>query len=321
MLQLVCKGNWSWIIRLLSFAVHIVGCYIFSNNSIPFFLDGARYLFIIFCTLQPPEANHKVTKANAMNQSWSRPAAVRSNGEYCFLTFCLHTWNEPSYSGITWQTLICRQLPRQGPEPPRTWPCWEAVSVVNGPEQGVWFGSWEVHRPEGENPRERHQAPLARGIQGVAQPGRPLPAPLWDARWQGSPSEEARELKCQETDSTSSPSPQVAPLHTSPPLRINHQASLQLWMLSRAQQCLLPCLFVMWVIRGVPARALNPYWVTYESGWMRIPPPWDIVFNYAFCYLLYCVWDSWRLLLLSCSYNCLLVFVCSVGLVWIVTCG
>jgi len=40
---------------------------------------------------QPPEANHKVTKANAMNQSWSRPAAVRSNGEYCFLTFCLHT--------------------------------------------------------------------------------------------------------------------------------------------------------------------------------------------------------------------------------------
>jgi len=31
---------------------------------------------------QPPEANHKVTKANAMNQSWSRPAAVRSNGNY-----------------------------------------------------------------------------------------------------------------------------------------------------------------------------------------------------------------------------------------------
>jgi len=31
---------------------------------------------------QPPEANHKVTKANVMNQSWSRAAAVRSNGNY-----------------------------------------------------------------------------------------------------------------------------------------------------------------------------------------------------------------------------------------------
>lgn len=36
---------------------------------------------------QPPEINHKVTKANAMNQSWIKPA-VRSNGEQCFWTFC-----------------------------------------------------------------------------------------------------------------------------------------------------------------------------------------------------------------------------------------
>jgi len=26
--------------------------------------------------------------------------------------------------------------------------------------------------------------------------------------------------------------------------------------------------------------------VTYESGWIRLPP-WDIVFDYAFCSLLY----------------------------------
>ncbi|KAJ1257657.1 hypothetical protein BS78_10G012500 [Paspalum vaginatum] len=31
---------------------------------------------------QPPENNHKVAKVNAMNQSWSRPAAVRSDGNY-----------------------------------------------------------------------------------------------------------------------------------------------------------------------------------------------------------------------------------------------
>lgn len=37
---------------------------------------------------QAPEGNHKLTKAEAMNQPWSRPppaaAAVRSNGECCF---------------------------------------------------------------------------------------------------------------------------------------------------------------------------------------------------------------------------------------------
>ncbi|CAD6215358.1 unnamed protein product [Miscanthus lutarioriparius] len=31
---------------------------------------------------QLPEINHKVTKANVMNQSWYRPAAVRNNGNY-----------------------------------------------------------------------------------------------------------------------------------------------------------------------------------------------------------------------------------------------
>ncbi|XP_066375896.1 cyclin-dependent kinase F-4-like [Miscanthus floridulus] len=31
---------------------------------------------------QLPDTNHKATKANVMNQSWSRPAAVRSNGNY-----------------------------------------------------------------------------------------------------------------------------------------------------------------------------------------------------------------------------------------------
>ena len=49
----------------------------------------------------------------------------------------------------------------------------------------------------------------------------------------------------QETDSTSRLHPKCRHYSSPLPLRINHQASLQLQMLPSAQQCLLPCLFVM----------------------------------------------------------------------------